>query len=95
MSNRLPEQLIGKPIFTSQEAKTFGVHPSLLSYYVKKGILKRLKRGVYQSAERSSLSFQWADLIEAIYAVNGGVICLLSALAIYLHGRQEDTVHNL
>ena len=83
MDTNLPEHLMSKPIFTSREAKACGIHPSLLSYYVKKGILKRLKRGVYQSAERSSLNFQWADLIEAVYAVNGGVICLLSALAIY------------
>jgi len=83
MSNHLPEQLISKPIFTSREARAFGVHPSLLSYYVKKGVLKRLKRGVYRCTEHSSLHFQWADLIEAVYGINGGVICLLSALAIY------------
>ena len=83
MVKQLPKQLMSKPIFTSKEARDCGIHPSLLSYYVKKGILKRLKRGVYQSSKGSSLHFQWADLIEAVYGVNGGVVCLLSALAIY------------
>ncbi|MCH9627344.1 MAG: hypothetical protein S4CHLAM2_09810 [Chlamydiales bacterium] len=83
MTKQLPKQLTNKPIFTSKEAKDLGIHPALLSYYVKKGVLKRLKRGVYQSPQGSSLHFQWADLIEAVYGVNGGVVCLLSALAIY------------
>ncbi len=83
MTKQLLKQLTDKPIFTSKEAKSLGIHPALLSYYVKKGVLKRLKRGVYQSSQGSSLHFQWADLIEAVYGVNGGVVCLLSALAIY------------
>jgi predicted transcriptional regulator of viral defense system len=74
---------MSKPIFTSKEAKSLGVHPALLSYYVKQGKLKRLSRGVYQNTEYSPLGFQWIDLIEAVYGVNGGVICLISALAIY------------
>ncbi len=83
MTKQLPKQLTNKPIFTSKEARSLGIHPALLSYYVKKGVLKRLKRGVYQSSSGSSLPFQWADLIEAVYGVKGGVVCLLSALAIY------------
>lgn len=75
--------LINKGIFTSKEAKTLGIHPALLSYYVKKGKLKRLSRGLYQSIEYSPPGFQWTDLVEAVYGVNEGVICLISALAIY------------
>ncbi len=74
MTKQLPKQLTSKPIFTSKEAKDLGIHPALLSYYVKKGVLRRLKRGVYQSSQGSSLHFQWADLIEAVYGVNGGVM---------------------
>src|SRR5271156_4999237 len=76
--------LLKKPLFTSREAKALGVHPALLSYYVKMGRLNRISRGVYQNCDyQSNVSFRWQDLIETVYAINGGVICLLSALAIY------------
>ncbi len=75
--------LVSKPIFTTKEARALGIHPALLSYYAKKGIIKRLGRGVYQGTEYPSSSFQWIDLIEAVYGVHGGVICLISALAVY------------
>lgn len=81
----MPKQLanlLKRPIFTSKEAKSMGMHPALLSYYAKKGVIKRVNRGVYRGAD-VSLSFQWGDLIEAVYGVNGGVVCLLSALAVY------------
>ncbi|MBM3193003.1 MAG: hypothetical protein FJZ59_02070 [Chlamydiae bacterium] len=76
--------LLKKPYFTSSEAKNLGIHPSILSHYVKKGYLKRIKRGVYQSTNYNNPSlFQWHDLIQAIHSVKGGVICLISALSIY------------
>jgi predicted transcriptional regulator of viral defense system len=76
--------LLKKPFFTSQEAKEIGVHPSLLSHYVKTGHLKRVSRGVYQASDYQNPSaFRWEDLIEAVYAIKGGVVCLISALAIY------------
>ena len=75
--------LISKPIFTSKEAKALGIHPALLSYYAKKGIIKRLSRGVYQGTEYPPSSFQWIDLIEAVCGTRSGVICLVSALAVY------------
>lgn len=76
--------LLKKPLFTSKEAKELGIHPALLSYYVKIGRLRRINRGVYQNSDyQGEISFRWKDLIAAVYAVNGGVICLISALAIY------------
>ncbi|CAM0117280.1 type IV toxin-antitoxin system AbiEi family antitoxin domain-containing protein [Rhabdochlamydiaceae symbiont of Dictyostelium giganteum] len=76
--------LLSKPSFTSKEAKTYGVPSAVLSYYVKSGKLKRIRRGVYQSSHyHNKKAFRWADLIEAVYSVNDGVICLISALAIY------------
>lgn len=76
--------LLTKPYFTSEEARKLGVHPAVLNYYVKKGLLKRIHRGVYQSADYENPSaFRWTDLIEAVYSVKEGVICLVSALAIY------------
>lgn len=76
--------LLEKPFFTSREAKAIGVHPALLSYYVKTGHLKRVSRGVYQASDyQNPLALRWEDLIEAVYTIKGGVICLISALAIY------------
>ncbi len=76
--------LLAKPYFTSKEARDLGVHPAVLSYYIKAGRLKRIKRGVYQSIDYQNPStFQWEDLIEAVYSIKGGVVCLISALTIY------------
>lgn len=76
--------LLKKPFFTSKEARELGVHPAILSHYVKAGHLKRVSRGVYQTANYQNPSaFRWEDLIEAVYSVKGGVVCLISALAIY------------
>lgn len=76
--------LLKKPFFTSREAREIGVSSALLGYYVKTGHLKRISRGTYQGAsyDNSSL-FRWSDLIEAACSIPGGIICLVSALAIY------------
>lgn len=77
-------ELLKKPYFTSCEAREKGVHPSVLSHYVKTGRLKRIRRGIYQSWDyQNPLAFQWEDLIAAVYSVQGGIICLISALAVY------------
>lgn len=46
-------------------------------------MIKRIRRGVYQSFSCRNETFQWRDLIEAILSVPSGVICLVSALAVY------------
>lgn len=76
--------LLEKPYFTSKEAKEMGISPALLGHYIKTGILIRIRRGVYQKAGyRMSRIFEWKDLIEAVYSISGGVVCLISALVIY------------
>lgn len=76
--------LLNQPSFTSKEAKTLGVQASVLGYYVKAGKLKRIRRGVYQAIDyQNSEAFRWVDLIESVHSINGGVICLISALAVY------------
>jgi predicted transcriptional regulator of viral defense system len=76
--------LLEKPYFTSKEARDIGVHPAVLSHYVKTGRLKRIRRGLYQRVNYQNPStFRWEDLVEAVYSVRGGVACLISALAIY------------
>ena len=76
--------LLNQPSFTSKEAKILGVPAAVLSHYVKAGKLKRIRRGVYQAIDyQNSEAFRWVDLIEAVHSINGGVICLISALAVY------------
>jgi len=78
-------QLLTRPSFTATEAKELGVSTAQLGYYVKTGQIRRLGRGIYQGINyRSSPeNFKWEDLIDAVNSVPGGVICLISALAIY------------
>jgi predicted transcriptional regulator of viral defense system len=77
------EPLLKKTYFTSKEARAIGVKTATLHHYLKKGVLKRVRRGVYQSSTCDNPTFRWRDLIEAVTSVSGGVICLISALAIY------------
>ncbi len=77
--------LLDQPSFTVDEVKRFGISAAHLAYYIKKGMIKRLGRGIYQSTnyQGSFENFRWEDLIEAVNSVHNGVICLISALAIY------------
>ncbi len=76
--------LLNQPSFTSKEAKALGVPAAVLSHYVKAGKLKRIRRGVYQAIDyQNPEAFRWLDLIEAVHSINGGVVCLISALAVY------------
>ena len=77
-------KLLKKPIFRASEARKAGVQPALLSYYVKKDLIERMGRGVYRgkSAEMD-VDFQWEDLAFTVKSVPNGVVCLISALALY------------
>lgn len=80
----LLKNLMKKALFTAAEAREAGVHPSVLSYYVKKGLLERIGRGMYRSREaETSTDFTWEDLILAAKGIPSGIVCLVSALAIY------------
>lgn len=75
----------GQTSFTAAEAKKLGLLSPHLAYYVKKGEIRRLSRGVYQSTkyEHPTENFRWEDLIDAVNSVPEGTICLISALALY------------
>src|SRR5436853_7871448 len=76
--------LMTSPSFTSEDAKKLGVSAASLAYYVKIGELERLARGVYKGAHAPSIdNFQWEDLITAVQQTRNGVVCLISALALY------------
>jgi predicted transcriptional regulator of viral defense system len=81
---KLLEPLLKQPSFTTKEARKLGVPASVLGYYTQAGKLKRIRRGVSQAIDyQNSESFRWADLIEAVHSINDGVVCLISALAVY------------
>ena len=78
------KKLFTKPLFRVEEAKSLGIHPSLLSYYVKKGVIQRIGRGAYRNPSIEwDVDFQWEDLFTTVKSVPNGVICLISALALY------------
>ncbi|MBM3198728.1 MAG: hypothetical protein FJZ58_05685 [Chlamydiae bacterium] len=77
------QPLLNKPYFTSREVRALGITIAALHHYIKKGTIKRIHWGVYQSSICKNQTFQWRDLIEAVISVSGGVICLISALAVY------------
>ncbi len=77
------QPLVKKPYFTSKEVRALGITIATLHHYIKKGTIKRIRRGVYQSSTCKNSTFQWRDLIEAVLSTSGGVICLISALAVY------------
>lgn len=76
--------LLKKPSSTSREARAVGVSSEVLAHYVKTGKLKRIGRGLYRGTDYKAPSpTQWDDLSEAVSSTPGGVVCLISALALY------------
>lgn len=77
------EQLQDKVFFTTLEAKKLGVSARMLSYWVSKGEIERLQRGVYRfTHDSSNFDLRWVDLYRAAVTTDG-VVCLLSALDVY------------
>lgn len=84
MKNQLFQALLKKPSFTGREAKKRGIDPHLLSYYVKKGTLERVARGIYRNPNMENLApFEWQDLLDIAQSIPQGTICLISALVYY------------
>lgn len=78
------KSLLNSPSFTSEEAKACGVSAATLAHYIKSGKIVRIGRGIYRGAEvQVTTDFRWEDLVEAVRKTKGGIICLVSALALY------------
>ncbi len=76
--------LLNKPSFTAREARALGISSAVLAHYVKAGKLKRIARGLYQEAGQDNpFSTRWGDLAEAVSSIPSGIVCLISALALY------------
>jgi predicted transcriptional regulator of viral defense system len=78
------KDLFARPVFYAAEAREAGIHPSRLSYYVKTNRIERIGHGVYRGVESSvDADFQWEDLIIIAKSIPQGIVCLVSALALY------------
>lgn len=78
------QNLLKKPFFTGREAKDCGINSSRLTYYVKKGVIERVSRGVYRNPHvKNDAPLEWQDLLEAAQSIPDGTICLVSALNYY------------
>jgi predicted transcriptional regulator of viral defense system len=84
MNIELQKFLTDRTSFTAQQARQFGIHPSLLAYYVKQGLLERVSRGLYRNpAYDSQIPTPWEDLVATAQSIRNGVVCLISALNLY------------
>lgn len=78
------DTLLTKPFFSSAEARSLGVHPSLLAYYCKTGALERVGRGLYREPGREfDVPIEWEDLVITALSIPDGVICLSTALSFF------------
>lgn len=76
--------LMKRPNFTAKDAVRHGVSAAALAHYAKCGDLERIARGVYRAPNApTTTDFRWEDLFNAVSSVKDGVVCLVSALAIY------------
>lgn len=78
------KDLFARPVFQADEARAAGIHPSRLSYYVKTNRIERIGHGVYRGVESCvDADFKWEDLIIIAKSIPQGIVCLISALALY------------
>ena len=78
------EKLLKKPLLSSQDLRDNGHHPSLLSYYTNKGLLKKVGRGLYRNNKIPlNINAQWEGLAYTVLSIPKGVVTGISALDIY------------
>ena len=76
--------LLERPFFTNLEAFSKEVPRHVLAYLVKKGILERIRPGLYRSTHyEPEVDFQWEQLAVIASSTPEGTICLTSALCYY------------
>lgn len=93
-SHDILKNLIERAVFSARDARALGISPSRLSYYIKKKIIERVGRGVYRGVDSAvDVDFQWEDLVLIAKSVSSGVVCLISALALYELTDEIPRVH--
>ena len=77
-------RLLKKALVSSKDFRENEHPPGLLRYYEKKGLLKRVGRGLYFNIQNPpQIDFKWEDLVFAVLSIPNGVITGISALDIY------------
>ena len=78
------QKLLKKALISSKDFRENGHPPGLLSYYEKKGIIKRVGRGLYLNNQNPpDIEFKYEDLVYVVLSIPNGVITGISALDIY------------
>ena len=78
------KKLLKRPSFSCQEAQNCGVSRVTLARHVQSGEITRLSPGIYcKSNVDIGVDFEWEDMVRLVYQIEDGVICLITALAIY------------
>jgi len=67
-----------RQIVRTKDASELGIPRNYLGRLVRKGILEKVRRGLYTSPDFSGT--EHLTLIEAAYQLPKGIVCLLSAL---------------
>lgn len=84
MKSNGKNQLFKKPLIRSADARAAGIHPAMLSYYEKQGLLERISRGLYRNKKMAfDVAFEWEELVNTVLSIPHGVITGISALALY------------
>ena len=80
----IAEILSQKPFFSKKEAEIHGLSARMITYYLKRGIIERIARGIYRHKKSTfDGNLMWEELLVATKAIPNGVICLISALSYY------------
>ena len=83
-NNDSKAKLFKKALIRSSDARAAGIHPAMLSYYEKKGVLERIGRGLYRNKQvEFDVTFEWEELVNNVLSIPHGVVTGISALALY------------
>jgi predicted transcriptional regulator of viral defense system len=80
-----------RQIVRTKDADRLGIPRNYLGRLVGKGLLEKVRRGLYTSPQFSST--EHATIVEASYQIPKGVICLLSAL--WFHNFTTQSPHEV
>ncbi len=80
----IANKILENQVFTTEDARKMGLSARMLHYYVEKGLIKKLGKGVFCGNQISDQKDpQWQEMATAAVAIKGAVVCLVSALCYY------------